>query len=160
MILGPYNNTHSSCYPILATPAPNRATVAHRQTPQRASAALLPRPHQNSPHCGPKQPTVALHGAVRPEISFRDYFYVFLTCSHVVPSLIARPQRLWEGSPTSARTCFFALFSSPRAPSSFKAVNRWPSSTSKALSFCTRFHLCGLPLVVALIAASNSRIRF
>jgi hypothetical protein len=63
--------------------------VPHGRAAQRASRSLLPSPHQNLPYYGPKQLTLGLYSAVRPKVSFRDHFYVLLTRSRIVSSLIA-----------------------------------------------------------------------
>jgi len=71
-----------------------------------------------------------------------------------------RLQRLWDGSPTLTRTLFFAFFLSLRALNSFRVVKRTLLATLRVPSFLTRFLLCDLRRVAALLAALSLVIRF
>jgi hypothetical protein len=78
------NNLKPSKKPIYI-----KLNVHVQRTGQSTSGPLLPRPHQNSPHYGPKHHTVALHRIEQVIILLRNYFYFILARSRVVPTLSA-----------------------------------------------------------------------
>ena len=59
------------------------------QRNQLARESLLLRPHQNLPYDGLKYHNLALQGAVKYRITFKDYLSIILARSRIVPSLSA-----------------------------------------------------------------------
>ena len=126
----------------------------------RVRGPLLPRPHQNHHIMAQNSPLWTCIGQGNTRYLLES---TYATCLHVralCPVPLHRPHRRWDGSPTSARFCFFDFFLSLRTPKSWRAVKRALSSTVKVLSAWICFLLCDFRRVAAALAALSSLIYF